>query len=360
MKSISVGIIGTGFGGAVHAPIFQLHPGFEVKAIASVYRDRSESRTWQGISYYKDWRCMLESEQLDLAVVASAPVHHYEMTMLALQSGCHVLTEKPLGMDKEQTLHMLKESMRVKRRAFVNFQWRWTPIRQRIKRMLQSKELGEIQHIKYTGSFSGYNMLTNSYRGWESRTEEGGGFLFAVGSHMIDSLLWWMGEEIIDVYGDLRTQIPTHTGEAGPEIRNADDAFTFTGRFKNGASLLVDVFYPGVRGTGWKLEMYGSKGTLIMRDDQILECSFGGSFDPIEIEPFPPPANLESPAIHYYNGLYQMVDAMYNSLTEHTTSISMPQFADGHKVQAVLDAIRLSSETRSRILADYGPYIDLK
>lgn len=360
MKSISVGIIGTGFGGAVHAPIFQLHPGFEVKAIASVYRDRSESRTWQGISYYKDWRCMLESEQLDLAVVASAPVHHYEMTMLALQSGCHVLTEKPLGMDKEQTLHMLKESIRVKRRAFVNFQWRWTPIRQRIKRMLQSKELGEIQHIKYTGSFSGYNMLTNSYRGWESRTEEGGGFLFAVGSHMIDSLLWWMGEEIIDVYGDLRTQIPTHTGEAGPEIRNADDAFTFTGRFKSGASLLVDVFYPGVRGTGWKLEMYGSKGTLIMRDDQILECSFGGSFDPIEIEPFPPPANLESPAIHYYNGLYQMVDAIYNSLTEHTTSINMPQFADGHKVQAVLDAIRLSSETQSRILADYGPYIDLK
>ncbi|WP_242615146.1 Gfo/Idh/MocA family oxidoreductase [Paenibacillus solani] len=53
MKSISVGIIGTGFGGAVHAPIFQLHPGFEVKSIASVYRERTENRTWQGISYYR-------------------------------------------------------------------------------------------------------------------------------------------------------------------------------------------------------------------------------------------------------------------------------------------------------------------
>ena len=90
---------------------------------------------------------MLGSEQLDLAVIVSAPVHHYKMTMLALQSGCHVLTEKPLGIDKERTLHMLKESVRVKRRAFVNFQWRWTPIRQRIKLMLQSKELGDIQHM---------------------------------------------------------------------------------------------------------------------------------------------------------------------------------------------------------------------
>lgn len=354
MMPLSVGIIGTGFGRTVHAPIFQVHPGFHVKSIASVHRQRMEDRTWNGIPYYRNWRDMLDCEQLDMVSIVSAPGYHYEMTMLVLQAGYHVLTEKPLGMNTEQTLQMLRESERLNRQAFVNFQWRWTPIRQRIKHILMGKELGDIQHIKYNGSFSGYSVLTESYRGWEARSENGGGFLFAVGSHMVDSLMWWMGEEIAEVYGDMRTQIPSYNGDAGIEIRDADDAFTFTGRFKGGTSLVVDVFFPGVRGRGWTLEIYGTKGTLIMRNDQHLELSFGGAFESIDTDPFQPPANLEAPAVHYYNGFYQMIDGIYHSLTGNTPIIDLPTFADGHKAQAVLDAVRLSSETCSRINVDYG------
>lgn len=355
METLSVGIIGTGFGGHVQAPIFSLHPGFEVKSIASVYRQQeAEEHTWKGIPYYRNWRDMLEKVQLDLVSIASAPGQHYEMTMRALQSGYHVLTEKPLGMNAEQTLQMQTESARAKRKAFVNFQWRWTPIRQRIKHILQGKELGEIQHIQYTGSFPGYSVLANSYRGWEARREDGGGFLFAIGSHMIDSLLWWMGEEITDVYGDLRTRIPSYNGDAGFEVRDADDAFTFIGRFRSGASLVADVFFPEMRGAGWKLEIYGTKGTLMMRDDDTLECSFGSSFEPIELEPIHVPASLEAPAMHYYNGFYQMVDGIYSSLVENKTESGMPTFRDGHKAQAVLDAIRLSSETHTRVDVEYG------
>ncbi|MEX3615553.1 Gfo/Idh/MocA family protein [Paenibacillus glucanolyticus] len=354
MKPLSVGIIGTGFGGHVHAPIFSLHRGFEVKSIASVYRQqKAEEHTWKGIQHYRNWRDMLEKEQLDLVSIASAPSQHYEMTMLALQSGHHVLTEKPLGMNAEQTLHMLTESERVKRKAFVNFQWRWTPIRQRIKRMMQGKELGDIQHIQYTGSFSGHGVLANSYRGWEARREEGGGFLFAIGSHMVDSLLWWMDEEITDVYGDLRTQIPTYSGDDGLEVRETDDAFTFIGRFRSGASLVANVFFPGIRGAGWKLEIHGTKGTLMMRNDDTLECSFGGSFERIDLEPVHAPASLEAPAVHYYNGFYQMVDGIYSTLAGNQTLPDIPTFLDGHKAQAVLDAIRLSSETNTRINVDY-------
>ncbi|MGG3306493.1 Gfo/Idh/MocA family oxidoreductase [Paenibacillus lautus] len=357
MKTLSVGIIGTGFGGTVHAPILQLHPGIEVKSIASVHRQRTEDRLWNGIPYYRNWRDMLGSEPLDLVSIVSAPVHHYEMTMFALQSGHHVLTEKPLGMNKEQTLQMLRESERLDRHAFVNFQWRWTPIRQRIKQMLQDKKLGDIQHIKYTGSFSGYSVLANSYRGWEASREDGGGFLFAIGSHMVDSLLWWMDEEIIEVHGDLRTQIPAYKGDAGLEFRDAEDTFTFSGRFNGGTSVLADVFFPGIRGVGWTLEIYGTKGTLRMRDDHTLECSFGGAFESIPIDPFDPPANLEAPAVHYYNGFYQMIDGMYHSITANKPTVNMPYFVDGHRVQAVLDAIRLSSETHSRVSVDYGSMI---
>jgi predicted dehydrogenase len=199
--------------------------------------------------------------------------------------------------------------------------------------------------------------MANSYRGWEARREDGGGFLFAIGSHMIDSLLWWMDEEITEVYGDLRIQIPAYNGDEGLELRDAEDAFTFSGRFKGGASLLADVFFPGIRGMGWTLEIYGTKGTLIMRDDRSLECSFGWAFESIDIDRFDPPANLEAPAVHYYNGFYQMIDGIYHSITANQSTLNMPCFVDGHRVQAVLDAIRLSSETHSRVSVNYGSMI---
>ena len=94
-----------------------------------------------------------------------------------------------------------------------------------------------------------------------------------------------------------------------------------------------------------------------MRNDHTLECDFGGAFESIPMVPFDPPANLEAPAVPYYNGFYQMIDGIYQSITANRSMLNMPNFEDGHKVQAVLDAIRLSSVTNSRVSVDYGSMI---
>ncbi|OOC62461.1 Gfo/Idh/MocA family protein [Paenibacillus ihbetae] len=357
MNKINIGIIGTGFGAEVHAPIFRLYPGFHLKSIASVYRGRhgATKHSLRDIAFYSNWREMLESEELDLVSIASTPAQHYDMALQALRTGHHVLIEKPLAMNAGQTLELVEEASRLERHAFVNFLWRLTPLRQRIKSMLDQRMLGRIQHIRYCGSFSGYSALAEGQRGWEGRREEGGGFLFAVGSHMIDSLMWWMGEEIAEVQGDLRTHIPGYEGSDGREVRNADDAFSFTGRFRGGASLAVDVFLPGRTGTGWRLEIYGDEGTLVMRDDRILEFSRGGALEPVQIESTKPPEGLTVPALHYYNGFYPMLDSIYRSLTDKPSMLEIPNVADGHRTQVVMDAVLRSSDTGSRVRIDLSP-----
>jgi len=358
MNKINIGIIGTGFGAEVHAPIFRLHPGFQLKSIASVYRGRhgATKHSLLDIAFYSNWREMLESEELGLVSIASTPAQHYDMALQGLRTGHHVLIEKPLAMNAGQTLELVEEASRLKRHAFVNFLWRLTPLRQRIKSMLDQGMLGRIQHIRYCGSFSGYSALAEGQRGWEGRREEGGGFLFAVGSHMIDSLMWWMGEEIAEVQGDLRTHIPGYEGSDGLEVRNADDAFSFTGRFRGGASLAVDVFLPGRTGTGWRLEIYGDEGTLVMRDDRILEFSRGGALEPVQIESTKPPEGLTVPAVHYYNGFYPMIDSIYRSLTDKPSMLEIPNVADGHRTQVVMDAVLRSSDTGSRVRIDLSPW----
>lgn len=356
MGTIKLGIIGTGFGAEVHVPIFSLHKGFEVQAIASVHRgvtDTAGRNLPAAVRLYSDWRQMLEQEDLDMVSITSSPDLHFEMTMYALKKGIHVLCEKPMGLNAKQSQQMVREQDRCGLQGYVNFQWRLTPVRQRIKDILLQHALGDVQHIKYEGSFSGYKGLTSAPRGWEARRASGGGMLFAVGSHMIDSLMWWMGQRIVTVSAELSTYVPIYDGQGGVETRDADDAFTVRGSFQNGTTFNMDLFYPAVQGNGWLLEVFGTKGTLRMKNDQEIAISFGGGYEELEVESCEVPSSLAVQAQGYYNGFSQMADSIYQSWQGTIRMNDIPTFEDGHQVQLVLDAIQLSSAEGRQVTIQY-------
>ncbi|WP_068612806.1 Gfo/Idh/MocA family protein [Paenibacillus tuaregi] len=360
MAKIRVGIIGTGFGASVHAPIFALHEGFEVKSVASVHRGITDmtERGLAAVKLYPDWRQMLEQENLDLVTIASAPDRHCEMALAALQQGVNILCEKPLGLSADQTKSMLQGLNQSGMQGFVNFQWRLTPVRQRIKELLSQKAVGEIQHIKYQGSFSGYQSLVFAPRGWEARRSSGGGMLYAIGSHMIDSLMWWMEERITTVYAELNTHVPRYEGNNATEIRDADDAFSALGRFESGVSFAMELFYPAVQGNGWSMEIFGTRGTLHMKNDREIWISTGGDYREVSVPTCHLPKSLSSPANLYYNGLSQMAQGIYHALTRAKTDTSgqrdVPTFLEGHQVQLVMDAMLLSSAEGRRVSIDYS------
>lgn len=97
--SIRAGVIGTGFGAMVHAPVLKVHPAYEFVAIASIRPGRAEqAATAHGISKaYDDWLQMLHENNLDLIVIATKPCLHVEMVERALATSHHVLCEKPLA-----------------------------------------------------------------------------------------------------------------------------------------------------------------------------------------------------------------------------------------------------------------------
>lgn len=349
MKKLRVGIIGTGFGASVHAPILKLHEGFEVVALASVHRELKQ----EDVSHlrigklYQDWRQMLEAEQLDLVSVASIPALHKEMALAAIDRRMNVWCEKPLGMHARETLEMLAAEKKNERRGFVHFQWRLTPVRRKVRELLALQVLGQIQHVKFQGSFSGYALLTTSRRGWEGQQKAGGGMLNAVGSHMLDSLMWWLDARITEVNAQLKLAVPSFEDANGMEQRDAEDSFTINGTLEGGTTFSMDFFQAAVRGTGWEVEIYGTKGTLRVRQDAELELSYGGAYEKVELEQVHPPQSLSSPASLYYSGVCPMIEGIYQSLMYGSEDKDLPTFSDGHRVQCVLDAIRRSSAERS-------------
>ncbi|WP_158651446.1 Gfo/Idh/MocA family protein [Mesobacillus jeotgali] len=355
MEKFRVGIIGTGFGAKVHAPLMDHHEGFEVVAISSVSRGNIvEAQKASGIeNVYTDWREMIEKETLDLVVVASAVHLHKEMVAAAFKKGVHVVCEKPMAMDVAETEEMITERDKAGKLGLINHEFRFLPVRMKIKEIMESGKLGGILHVRYECSFANYNGLISKPRGWLGQEEKGGGMLGAIGSHMTDALQWWMDSSFKDVFAQLPIHIPTQTDENGnTEHRTADDAFQIIGSLENGATVTLELI-SAARQTShtWRLEIYGTEGTLVMLDDNKVLLSEGNAaLEEVELS-----ADLEAPstmpqiAARYYNGFQRALDALHETLVSGNKHPYLADFGHGHTTQKVLDAVRTSAREGRKI-----------
>jgi predicted dehydrogenase len=95
---LRIGVAGGGLiAQAVHLPtIRRLDDRFELVSLAdpsATVREALAAR--YGAAVHADWRALLEDD-LDAVVVCSPHATHAEITLAALDAGCHVLVEKPL------------------------------------------------------------------------------------------------------------------------------------------------------------------------------------------------------------------------------------------------------------------------
>jgi predicted dehydrogenase len=358
-KKVRVGIIGTGFGAKVHAPIMLHHPGFEVKAISSVARGQLDDvKKETGIeTVYDNWRDMLEKEDLDMLAVASAPFLHHEMVLEAYKRGYHVLCEKPMAFDAKEAEEMVRAQKQAQRLGFINFEFRFLPARQKVKEILSSGQIGRIMHANYSVTFPGYQRSVSSKRGWLGQKEKAGGMLGAIGSHMFDSLLWWVNDSIKSISGQLATHSPEFIDESGEkEVRTADDSFQSTGSFSQGSTFSLGLTSASRHSIGWKLEVFGTEGTLIMTEDNKVEVAIGDeSLKEVELLPeLVAPEQMAEVAARYYNAFYRSLDQVHQAITKNEVHPYLPTLENGHQVQMILDAIRKSSEEERTVKVPFG------
>lgn len=356
MKKFRVGIIGTGFGAKVHAPMFSFHDGFEVVALSSVSRGNvEEAKETSGINnIYKDWKLMLEEEQLDLVVVASAVHLHKEMVLAAYNKGVHVLCEKPMAYDVSETVEMISAKDEAGKLGLINHEFRFLPARTKVKELLDSGKLGDILHVRYLCSYASYASLNTRSRGWLGQAETGGGMLGAIGSHMTDSLQWWMDSTFKEVIANLPIHVPVYTDENGnTEKRTADDAFQIIGTLHSGTTVTMELLSAANQTANmWRLEVFGTKGTLIMVDDNQVSISLGN--EPLQevelvLELFAP-SEMSAIAARYYNGFHRALDALHETLLTGNKHPYLADFENGHSTQKVLDAVRLSAKEERKIV----------
>lgn len=350
---IRVGVIGVNFG-ANHIPAFQAHDAYQVVAIAASHRERAqEAAKKYGIPHaVAGYEHLVERADVDLVSVASAPQQHHPMTMAALKHGKHALVEIAFTRNLHEAEALTAAAERSGKIGAVDFELRFQAARRHATDLIREGFLGQV-YLARADMLIG--MLADP-RGfpykWLSQRKAGGGILAGFGSHYLDALRLWCGE-ITDVDVRLGVMVPERFAPQEGKLLpvDADDTAVVTLGFASGA-LGVLVASGVARAGESRVELYGSKGTLVLKgfSGELWGAKAGEqALSKLEIP------ERYTAAYRGKSGQQGMIVALLDELAaaigagRPAAGSLLPTFADALAVQRVLEAAQRSSEEGKRV-----------
>ncbi|MEO0824288.1 MAG: Gfo/Idh/MocA family oxidoreductase [Cyanobacteria bacterium J06635_15] len=93
-----------------------------------------------------DWAAALALPGLDAIAIATPAVTHYELITAALTQGIHVLAEKPLTLNSEQSLELCRLACDTQRQLVVDHTYLFHPAVQEGKQVLDTGRLGNLRY----------------------------------------------------------------------------------------------------------------------------------------------------------------------------------------------------------------------
>lgn len=349
--TIRAAVIGASFARAAYLPALASIPDVELVAVASARLESAQStaKAFNVPHAYDDWRTMLEKHSLDLVGIAAPTIHHAPMTLAALDSGAHVICEKPMAMNSDEARQMLEKAESLGRVHILGHELRFNPNRRKIRQLIPDGYIGQVRHVNVVNISATWGDPASRPAGdWWSLDEMGGGRLGANGSHQIDLLRFWLGD-IGTITGQMTTMVPNRLDKVSGEawVATGDDQISFTAEMQNGA--LASVFLSGVarHNIGNHVQIFGSEGTIKLSDseEKLWVAHAGEDFQ--DMSETDPNASLPGIGKGIWNvSFVGLIQEVTSAIREQRPLRQGATFADGLKCQQAMDAIRQSSKER--------------
>ena len=127
-----------------------------------------------------------------LAIIASPPKFHREQTEAAFAAGLDVLCEKPLASSSAEGEAMVAAATRTGRLFAAGHYKRFMPAHVALKQFIARQTFGSLVAVEMAeGGKFGWPAATDSFF---RKEQTPGGVLLDIGVHVLDLLLWWLGE----------------------------------------------------------------------------------------------------------------------------------------------------------------------
>ena len=265
-EKLRAGIIGCGgIANQKHMPCLAKTGRADMVAFCDIIEEKAQKAAKEygtaDAKVYTDYKKLLEDKTLDMVYVLTPNKSHSFITIDALESGKHVMCEKPMAKTSKEARAMVETAKRTGKLLTIGYQTRYQAPSQYIKKTVERGDLGEIYFAK------AHALRRRAVPTWGvflNEEEQGGGPLIDIGTHALDLTLWYMNNyKPKSVMGNVYKKLNSNgvCGNAfGPwnpaEFTVEDSAFAFI-TMEDGATIVLE--------SSWALnlvEAYEAKATL--------------------------------------------------------------------------------------------------
>src|ERR671915_275750 len=238
VKPIGVGMLGYAFMGKAHSNAYKTlaymtwPPPLMPQLVSIAGRNEAAvseaARRYGFAEHVTDWKALVTDDRVQLFDNAGPNNLHSEPTIAAAEAGKHVICEKPLGRDAAESYETWQRVAATGVKHMCAFNYRFVPAVRLARQIIQSGELGEVQHFR-----GAYLQEWGTTEGdiWRFQKDlAGSGSLGDLGAHVIDLSRYLVGE-ITEVSAITQTFVKDREGGAV----TVDDAVESVVDFANGA-----------------------------------------------------------------------------------------------------------------------------
>jgi predicted dehydrogenase len=188
-----VGLIGAKLQGLRRAPVIQSFLGTELVVISAAHKESAQALANKfGCEVTVGWEGVVKRSDLDAVVVCTPPHLHAQISIAAMESGKHVLCEKPLARTLQEAEVMVEAAKANRVKLKCGFNHRYHPAVQKARELIDQGRIGKPSFIRCRygiGGRLGYE------KEWRANPEMvGGGQLMEQGIHALDLSRWFLGE----------------------------------------------------------------------------------------------------------------------------------------------------------------------
>ncbi len=377
-RNINVALIGYQFMGKAHSNAYRQVARFfddlEVEPVLKVICGRNEENVRKAAQKYgwedydTSWERVVERKDVDLVDVSVPGNMHAPIAIAAANAGKMVLCEKPLAntLAEARQMHEAVQKNNVPNALCHNY--RFAPAVQLAKQLIDEGRIGKIYHFRGT-YLQDWIVDPNFPLVWRLQKEvAGSGAHGDLNAHLIDMARFLVGE-IAEVSGMMETFIKQRPKLAASDDRlggvastemgevTVDDAALFLVRFENGAigSIEATRFALGRKNYN-RFEINGSKGSLVFNLERMNELEVYFQDDPPHVRGFRVVQASDSvhpfmsawwPVGHIIGYEHTFINLVYSMLKAFDKGeVFKPNFEDGVRNQAVLEAVDISSQQK--------------
>jgi predicted dehydrogenase len=384
-KQLTAAVIGTGFIGPVHVEALR-RIGVPIAGILGSTAAKSTLAAHRlGLPKgYASLDELLDDKQVDVVHITSPNRLHFDQVSAVLAAGKHVMCEKPLAIDSEQSSRLVAMAALSGLVCGINYNIRYYPLCIEAAQRVAAGECGDLFHI--TGSYVQDWLIYQTDFNWRVRAEEGGNLraVADIGTHLIDLITFITGKKVAAVCASLQTvfdkrirpgsEVETYSGKSandsarhqGPiaqwvDVQTEDSAavllkFQSDGKSAPQGSIHVSQVTAG-RKNCLRYELAGSRQSLSWNSERPNELQIGHRDRPNEVLIRDPALMSKSAAAFstypggHNEGFPDTFKQLFRDFYDYiltgnfAAKPSFPTFADGHREIEICEAILQSHQS---------------